>query len=536
MFRFFISSVLLLLCCGLFSQPLSAQTVLINEYMASNDTTVADPAGDFDDWVEIYNPGSSAVDLGGYFATDDLATPDKWQLPAGTGQTIVPAGGYLVLWFDGEPAEGPLHVDTKLSGGGEQIGLFRSDLTPVDTLSYGPQSTDVSEGRTPDGAASFAFFPNPTPGSANDTGITGRTATPTADVTAGLKAAPFTVSLEVTTPGAQIYYTTDATEPDPSSSPYTGPIFVDGTTVLRARAFGDGLLESYVATYTYLFGVSHSSEFAVVAVTVPPEDLFGENGIYTKFEEDIEVGAHFELFEPNGAVGVSQGVETEIHGNASASLPQKSLAIKADATYGEEEIQYPVFPDQPHQVYRSLILRNSGQDWNYTMFRDLAASSMVRNIEDVGGRIEPVDVILQGSRPGVLYLNGEYWGIHNLRDRFDHRYILARYGLTRNQIDFIDEDTDVRDGDLVAWNQYQSFLETANLADAAQFQTFAGWVDPAEFIDYNAFQIIIDNADWPGNNNRRFREKTAGARWNYMIKDLDFTTGLFVDEGPVEQR
>ncbi|MCK4660924.1 MAG: lamin tail domain-containing protein [Phycisphaerae bacterium] len=141
----------------------------INEFMASNTAAYEDPEnpGDFDDWIEIYNAESVAVDLGGMYLTDDLAIPTRWQVPAGVS---IPAGGYLIFWADNEPLQGDTHTSFKLSAGGEQIGLFDTDANgnmAIDTLSFGVQSTDVSMGRFPDGVGSWLFFTEATPGAFN---------------------------------------------------------------------------------------------------------------------------------------------------------------------------------------------------------------------------------------------------------------------------------------------------------------------------------------------------------------------------------
>ena len=143
-----------------------AGVLYINEFMASNASVVADEKGDFDDWVELYNAGTTDVELGAMFLTDDLSQPMKW----GFSDTFVPAGGYLLVWCDGEYDEGWMHTSFKLNAGpGEQLGLFSTDgehVFAVDTLSFGPQSSDTSYGRLPDGG-DWQLMPNPTPGMAN---------------------------------------------------------------------------------------------------------------------------------------------------------------------------------------------------------------------------------------------------------------------------------------------------------------------------------------------------------------------------------
>ena len=144
--------------------------VFINEWMAGNTLSNVDPAdGDYDDWVELYNAGTATVDLSGYTITDALTNTTKFTIPNGKQ---IPPGGYLLVWADeetGQNAAGAdVHANFKLAGGGEQIGLFAPDGTAVDSLSFGVQTDNVSEGRAADGAAPpFVTFTTPTPGAAN---------------------------------------------------------------------------------------------------------------------------------------------------------------------------------------------------------------------------------------------------------------------------------------------------------------------------------------------------------------------------------
>lgn len=147
--------------------------LVINEFMALNNSTIQDPAGDYDDWIEIYNPSLDAIPLAGLYLTDDLTRPTRWAFP----DTSIAPGEFLLVWCDDEVVEGVMHTVFKLSGDGEQVGLFdRDGETPIDTLTFGPQATDISYGRWPDGSDDW-FFCNPSPGEGN-VGVPGESATP----------------------------------------------------------------------------------------------------------------------------------------------------------------------------------------------------------------------------------------------------------------------------------------------------------------------------------------------------------------------
>jgi hypothetical protein len=155
--------------------------VFINEWMAANTNSLADPAdGAFDDWFELYNAGESAVDLGGYWLTDNLNAPQGFQIPT-NGQYVIPAGGFMLVWADGEPGQNSperadLHASLQLNRDGEQIGLFTPNgSTLIDGVTFGAQTNDLSEGRFVDGAATRYFMITPTPRAPNVIGGAGNT-------------------------------------------------------------------------------------------------------------------------------------------------------------------------------------------------------------------------------------------------------------------------------------------------------------------------------------------------------------------------
>lgn len=149
---------------GMTNTPPDPSGLVINEFLAVNDGLIADPFGQYDDWVEIYNTTDRDIDLAGIYLTDDFALPMKWAFP----DTSIGPYEFMHIWLDQEPLQGPLHATMRLDGGGEQLGLFdRDGVTALDTLTFGDQEPNISYGRFPDGTGDWQFLYTPTPGNPN---------------------------------------------------------------------------------------------------------------------------------------------------------------------------------------------------------------------------------------------------------------------------------------------------------------------------------------------------------------------------------
>jgi len=236
-------------------------TLVINEFMAANGNSVLDPQNEYEDWIELYNYGTEAVDAGGLYVTDNLAMPAKWRIPADApASTTVPAGGYLLIWADGDTADTGLHTNFKLTAGGEQIGLFAGDgTTELDSVVFGAQTTNISYGRYPDGDSTWRFFGQPSPGAQNVGVYDGFVDEVEFSHSSGLYDVSFSVTLATKTKDADIYYTLDGTDPYQTGSRYrtgilyTGPIPITRTTYLRAIAVRTGWMSSGIAVQAYTF-------------------------------------------------------------------------------------------------------------------------------------------------------------------------------------------------------------------------------------------------------------------------------------------
>jgi hypothetical protein len=128
--------------------------VVINELMASNTSVIADNFGEFDDWIELYNRGTAAADISGWYLTDNAANLSKWQVPSGT---VIPAAGYTIFWADEDSSQGANHMNFKLSSLGENIMLLNASTLLIDSVVFGVQQTDKAYARVPNGSGPFVI-------------------------------------------------------------------------------------------------------------------------------------------------------------------------------------------------------------------------------------------------------------------------------------------------------------------------------------------------------------------------------------------
>jgi CotH kinase protein/Chitobiase/beta-hexosaminidase C-terminal domain/GEVED domain/Lamin Tail Domain/Secretion system C-terminal sorting domain/Divergent InlB B-repeat domain len=346
---------------------------------------------------------------------------------------------------------------------------------------------------------------------------------PIPSLKSGLYRNSVTVTLFTSTPSASVYYTTDGAEPTEQSLKYTIPLTFTQNTPLRAKAFAAGLTASATTTNTYFINVSHT--FPIVALSFNEADFFDPaKGIYPNFEKSLTAAVNIEFFESDGTLKFAQGAEAAIQGTTSSLNAQKSLEIKSKKG---ERFPYRIFPDLPFEDYNVFVLRNAGQDWNVTMFRDAFVSSLVRDISDIKANVTPPQQLTQGYRPSIVYFNGKYWGIHNIRERMNKRYVEQHFGLKDTEYDLVENWAEAKVGDTKEWENFYSLFSFMNFDSDANYDIIKQKIDIPSFIDYHVFNVIIDNNDWPSNNNRRFRLRNANGKWRWMTFDLDFTFGLY---------
>jgi len=528
--RFLYFFCLVVISFVLFGQSeVFSQTLKINEFMASNSHTIKDPDyNGYADWIEIYNYGTELINLKNYFITDLLSQPQKYQF---TSDLFIQPGSYLLIWADDKNTG--VHTNFKLSASGESIGLFNASGQVIDTLSFGAQQDDISYGRVPDGSSNWFYLLPSSPGTINlEANIHNKLSLPSVSLNGGFYNSSLSVAITHPDSSVSIRYTKDGSIPATNSLLYSGPVQIDSTLILKIRAFKEGFKESSILSVMYF--INENTQLPVFSLSTNPENFFSDtSGIYVEgtngitghcstaprnWNQDWERPIDIQFFEKDRSIGFSASAGVQIYGGCTRLYPMKSLAFYFRGSYGFGKLHYKLFPNLNIDEYNNFILRSSGQDWWRTMFRDGMVQTLI-------GQNTNVDV--QSYRPSVVFLNGYYWGIHNIREKYNEHYLNSHYGVNEDSVDLLESgnSTTANNGDLVAYNSMMNYVSTKDISIPANYEYIKSIIDIDEYIDYMCAEIYAANGDWPQGNTKLWRERKASGKWRWMLYDTDFTFG-----------
>lgn len=497
--------------------------------MASNATVHADiDFGNFSDWIEIYNNSDQDINLTGYYLSDDYTNLFMWSFQSGT---VVPAHDFLLVYADGFGHGN--HTNFKLEKDGEILWLVDSTATIIDSLSFPSQLTDISFGRNSENLQNTGYFEVPTPGEINGTQVyAGISSPPWFSLEGGFYSGPQSIEITTARPGTTIHYTLDGTEPDSNSETITGLLSVTQNTVLRIKTIEENFLPSPSVTQSYFIDVPQN--LPVISLVTDPGFLFDEaTGIYVQgtggipgyctsvphnVNQDWERPINIELFEMDGTIGLNQMAGVKIFGGCSrVRYPAKSLALYARKQYEKSSFNYQLFPDKNNERYETFILRASADDQPFTLLRDPLTQMLVKDI---------INVDMQAYRPVVVYINGAYWGIHNLREKINEHYPADNYGVNPDSVDMIktnpENSWNVIAGSADHYNTMMDYLRNNDITQAPHYEYMKTQMDMDEYINYQIIQIFFGGRDWPGNNIKFWRSREANHnKWRWVLYDLD---------------
>ncbi|MBM7613514.1 CotH kinase family protein [Alkaliphilus hydrothermalis] len=560
-----------------------AYPLVINEVMVKNRNSIRDDDGDFEGWIELYNHGDEAINLQGFGLSKDSKNHFMWRF----GNQVIEPKSFCVVWTSGKDMNvtgDSLHTNFKLKTGDKVMILTAPDEEWKDIFLLEKMEENSSYGRSPDGDSTFYGFDGGTPGKPNTLTplvqgpSTKRLEAPVFSHDSGFYPEGLYLTIESTEIDSEIYYTLDGSTPTEKSLKYKGKILISPkgkeATIIRAKTVRQGYPDSDVNTQSYFVGAYFTKGFnmPIISLVTDPKNLFDyEQGIYVAGRildqwktanpnERItsntpanynqrgklwEREACMELFEEDGIVAVKQNIGIRTHGGYSRAGELKSLSLFARSNYDEENyFSYDFFSNiigktpssQERKKVSRILLRTSATDRRFTLFRDALIQSLIP---------KSINLDRQESRPCIVYINGEYYGIHNIREAYDKDYIRRYYDIDEADVVIISNPTGDAGvemqsgyvGDEMHYNRMINYVKEHSLNVEEAYNFIKTQMDIDNFIEYCVLQIYCDNRDWPGNNVKVWRKRTDAyeedsvqghdGRWRWMVFDLDYGFGLY---------
>ena len=512
----------------------------ITEVMTGNKSTHGPNVNYYYDYIEIYNMSGQAVNLKGYGLSDNIKKPRKWQFP----DITIENNSYLVIYCDTtQTSKDGVYYFTNfnLKKSGETVCLSTPSGQILDKVVVPQLYDDTSYGRTL-GQAGLFYYSTPTPGETNGQGFVGYAEAPTFNVAGGLYERPLTGENAVTInvpANSTVRYTLDSTDPNESSPVYAGPIEVETNTVIRARAYRDGVEASQIISETYLISVYHT--MPVICLTTDPDNLTNEEyGAFAygpnvdpetddrpwfkkaTFGQKNWFSGWVEYTDENGQLQIPQGIRFRVMGQYSLDMPQKSLYIKADGQFGKSEFDYALIDDRPFTTYKSFVLRNGGQDGLYTRALDGLEARLIDQSDST--------LVTQSWKPVIVYINGEYYGHYNMRERAGVDMVAQHEGWANaDDIDILQSDglstSQIKQGSNADYKALYNKVKNADLnSDPDLLAEVEASLDIDNMFDYYIFESFYGNTD-PGNVRFYRNTKSGDGKWRYLVFDMDW--GLF---------
>ncbi|MGE5497706.1 MAG: CotH kinase family protein, partial [Syntrophothermus sp.] len=506
---------------------IKGQTIVINEVMTSNSLGIKDEDQETNDWIEIYNNSNSEINLSGFAISDNKSEPGKWKFP----KVILGPQKYLGIFASGKNRFAPLlHTNFKLNSSGEFLLLSSPAGQIIDSVTIPEMKSDISYGRKPDGRGAWFFFTSATPGKSNTAqGYGSFTASPVFALKGGIYAGSCTVSISCPTPGADIYYTTDGSEPSTVKTKYTGAFNLSKTTTVRAGAFLNDAIPGRTVSESYIVNAPVYN-LPVITLATEPAYLWSDSaGIYVMGKnaspESPYFGANFwqpwerpfnmQFIDTDGRQKYNADCGLEIFGTYSRANAQKSFDLHAREEYGTKDFNYNFFPGEPKNSYAALVMRNGGNDFYGTLLRDRLTGILMKGL----------GVGVQPTRFVHSYLNGEYWGIYCLREKLNEHFIASEYNVNPDSIDLLENENAVI-GSSQDYKTMTRFLTVNSPSIEPVYEIMQDWIDIDNFRNYQIAEIFINNTDWPGNNVKCWREQKTDAKWHWIMFDTDFGYGF----------
>lgn len=532
----------------LISFPLSGSDVLINEFMASNKDYYQDSFGLYSDWIELYNKSDKDINLKGYYLSDDAKDLKQWEFP----EITIEAKSFLVVFCSGENSKNPieLHTNFKISKDGEDLILTYPDGSVADWIEPIEVNEDFTYGRFPD-AGELTHLATPTIGVSNNW-----SGTLLFSHESGFYDEEF--DLDIFAGNAVVYYTTDGSTPNKNSEVYSDKIRIrnrnndtnrisnirtspigeeiwnkdlkwkqplDKTqkcNVIRVRIEINGQLKENNLVKTYFIG-NENKNTKVLSIVTDDSLLFDDNdGIYVPGNKldpnDImwtgnyflkrEIPVFAALFDTNKSVIFETNCGFKIQGGSTRARPQKSFTLRAKKIYGQSKFKLNFLGNEKVTNFDNILFRSLFSDGFGTMIKDAVSHNLVRNLN-----LEHTYTDLS-----QVYINGEYWGIQDLRNRIDDNYLAELYDIKKDNIEIVNPHNEYNR----AFDTIYQYLINNNLNDEKNYNYIKEKIDIDNCIDYYIAELFLRNYDWPAGNILVWRDTTNQySKWRWIFYDID---------------
>jgi hypothetical protein len=525
--------LIITLIVSVFLNPVASQ-VVINEYSASNLSQFPDNYNRYEDWFELYNTGSTAVNIGGYYLSDRAGNPFKWQIPA---NTTIPANGFMRFWTSGrnEVTGNHYHTNYKLTQTKDSPDyvIFSGPFGAIlDSIQLSKTQLGHSRGRITNGAGEWAVFTNPTPGTSNNSAqaYTRYCEQLQMSVEAGFYENTQIVEITSSEPDVEIRYTTNGNVPTNGSTLYSGALTISTTQVLQARAFHSNpqILPGFIAFNTYFINENHVLPVISATGNQLLQLLNGNASLYPH--------GSFEYFNEDHIRTTAGYGEFNKHGQDSWVNPQRSIDyITRDEMGYNYAIREKMIPITERDEFQRIIMRACGDD-NYPG-KDTAAHMRdiwTQNLAEVSGM--HLDV-RKGARC-VVYANGQYWGVYSIREKVDdHDFTSFYYNQDKYNIQFLKFW-----GSLWAeyggqqaindWMALRNFILSSDVTNPFVFAQIDAQYDYKSLVDYviiNSFVVCSDWLNWNVGIWRGLNPDGEHKKWGYILWDEDAILGHYIN-------
>ena len=524
-----------------FSIEKSNAQVLINEFSAANYAQFSDSFGSTEDWVELYNAGNATVDISGYYLSDDLKKPTKWQFPVGA---TIESKSFLRIWCSGRPdfanSSGDYHASFKFTQTKKtnETVVFSSPTQKVlDQIKVTETANAQSWARIPDGGATWRINTTPSPESSNTNNKTfaGFAERPKVNIPAGFYKTSQNITLTTSDTTLQIRYTLDGKEPTIKSLLYTKAIQIDTVKVLKARSFSKSIdiLPSFVQFNTYFINKTHT----LIVISAAGDSL----EILANGNNKIKPFGSFEYFGQDKSQGSKGYGEYNPHGQDSWKNDHRSIDFQMRDELGyNSSISEKIFDLSDRKDFQKIILRAAGDDnfpANFDQQNKGSAHMRDAYLQNLARRGN-LDLDVRTAQKAIVYINGKYWGVYDIRERpDDNDFTSYTYNQDKYDLQYIQTwgNTWAQYGGnkaLTDWTTFQNFILKNNMAIDSNYQKVKAQLDVKSLIDYvyiNSFSVC---SDWLNYNTGWWRgtnPKGTHLKWGYTLWDNDAIFGFYIN-------